>query len=100
MNQDPIVITGYARTPIGGFQGELTGSTAPELGSAAVRAAVERAGIAPGDIDQIIMGCVLSSGLERARPAGGAGRRPALVGHGDDGQQDVWLRNAGRDDGA
>jgi acetyl-CoA C-acetyltransferase len=66
MIQDPIVITGYARTPMGGFQGDLTGCAAPELGSAAVRAAVERAGVAARDVDQIIMGCVLSAGLGQA----------------------------------
>ena len=66
MNLDPIVITGYARTPMGGFQGELTGCAAPELGAAAVRAAVERAGISANDVDQIIMGCVLSAGLGQA----------------------------------
>jgi acetyl-CoA C-acetyltransferase len=66
MISDPIVITGYARTPMGGFQGDLTGCAAPELGSAAVRAAVERGGVASGDIDQIIMGCVLSAGLGQA----------------------------------
>ena len=66
MTENPIVITGYARTPMGGFQGDLTGSAAPELGSAAVRSAVERAGIAAADVDQIIMGCVLSAGLGQA----------------------------------
>jgi acetyl-CoA C-acetyltransferase len=66
MTQDPIVITGYARTPMGGFQGDLAGFAAPELGSAAVRAAVARARITAGDVDQIVMGCVLAAGLGQA----------------------------------
>ena len=50
MNNDPIVIVGLARTPMGGFQGELKDFTAAELGAVAIRAAVERAGVAPEDI--------------------------------------------------
>ena len=66
MTHGPIVITGYARTPMGGFQGDFAGCTGPELGATAVRAAVERAGIDGQDVDQIIMGCVLSAGLGQA----------------------------------
>ncbi|MDQ2860329.1 MAG: acetyl-CoA C-acyltransferase [Pseudomonadota bacterium] len=66
MPADPIVIASYARTPIGGFQGSLAGASATELGAAAVRAAVERAGVAPDAIDQIFMGCVLPAGLGQA----------------------------------
>ncbi len=66
MSADPIVIASYARTPMGGFQGSLAGATATQLGAAAVRAAVERAGVAPETIDQILMGCVLSAGLGQA----------------------------------
>ncbi|CAA9502224.1 MAG: 3-ketoacyl-CoA thiolase @ Acetyl-CoA acetyltransferase [uncultured Sphingomonadaceae bacterium] len=63
---DPIVILSYARTPMGSFQGALSGLSATELGAAAVKAAVERAGV-PGDgIDKIYMGCVLSAGLGQA----------------------------------
>ena len=47
MKSDPVVIVSAARTPMGGFQGELKGFTAPELGAAAIRAAVERAMIRP-----------------------------------------------------
>ena len=50
MNNDPVVIVGLARTPMGGFQGELKGFAAPELGAAAIRAAVERAQIKPEDL--------------------------------------------------
>ncbi len=66
MSADPIVIASYARTPMGGFQGSLAGATATQLGAAAVRAAVERAGVAPEAIDQILMGCVLPAGLGQA----------------------------------
>jgi acetyl-CoA C-acetyltransferase len=63
---DPIVITGYARTPQGALQGSLSSLSAPALGSVAVRASVERSGLAAGTVDQIIMGCVLPAGLGQA----------------------------------
>jgi acetyl-CoA C-acetyltransferase len=63
---DPIVIVDYARTPMGGFQRSLAGAKATELGAAAVKAAVERSGVAPEKIDQILMGCVLPAGLGQA----------------------------------
>jgi acetyl-CoA C-acetyltransferase len=63
---DPIVILSYARTPMGGFQGQLASVPATELGAAAVRAAVERAGISGADVDKIFMGCVLPAGLGQA----------------------------------
>jgi len=66
MQDDPVVIAGYARTPMGGFQGALTGLKATELGAAAVKAAVERAGVAPDAVDRIYMGCVLPAGLGQA----------------------------------
>jgi acetyl-CoA C-acetyltransferase len=65
-DKDPIVIAGYARTPMGGFQGSLGAVKATELGAAAVRAAVERAGVDPDAVDQIVMGCVLPAGLGQA----------------------------------
>ncbi|MGH8665813.1 MAG: acetyl-CoA C-acetyltransferase, partial [Burkholderiales bacterium] len=61
-----IAIVSAARTPMGGFLGELAGATAPQLGAAAIRAAVERAGIAPEDVDEVIMGNVLSAGQGQA----------------------------------
>ena len=64
--QDPIVIVGSARTPMGGFQGDLQGLTAPELGAAAIRAAVARGGIAPEAVQEALMGCVLPAGLGQA----------------------------------
>ncbi len=63
---DPVVIAAYARTPMGGFQGSLSPVKATDLGAAAVKAAVERAGLKPEDADQIIMGCVLPGGLGQA----------------------------------
>jgi len=66
MEKDPIVITGYARTPMGGFQGDFTSVSATELGGVAIKAAVERSGVAASDIDEAIMGCVLSAGLGQA----------------------------------
>ena len=65
-SSDPVVIAAYARTPMGGFQGVLAPVKATDLGAAAVRAAVERAGLKPEDADQIIMGCVLPGGLGQA----------------------------------
>src|SRR4029079_11404409 len=64
--QDPIVIVGTARTAIGGFQGALAPLTAPQLGSAAVEAAVARAGLKAGDISEVLMGCVLPAGQGQA----------------------------------
>jgi acetyl-CoA C-acetyltransferase len=75
MPTDPIVIVDYARTPMGGFQGALAGASATELGAAAVKSAVERSGVDPGGIEQIVMGCVLPAGLGQA-PA----RQAALKG--------------------
>jgi acetyl-CoA C-acetyltransferase len=65
-SNDPIVIVGSARTPMGGFQGELSSLTAPEIGAAAIRAAVERAGLQPEDVQEVIMGCVLPAGQGQA----------------------------------
>ena len=66
MNSDPIVIVSAARTPLGAFQGELKGFSAPELGAAAIRAAVERAKLRPEDVREVIMGCVLPAGQGQA----------------------------------
>lgn len=66
MQHDPVVIAGYARTPMGGFQGALASLKATELGAAAVKAAVERAGVAADAVDRIYMGCVLPAGLGQA----------------------------------
>ncbi|HEV8094255.1 MAG TPA: acetyl-CoA C-acetyltransferase [Burkholderiales bacterium] len=66
MPTDPIVIVSAARTPMGAFQGELKGFSAPELGAAAIRAAVERAGLKPDEVQEVIMGCVLPAGQGQA----------------------------------
>ncbi|OQS47684.1 acetyl-CoA C-acyltransferase [Chromobacterium violaceum] len=66
MQQQEIVIVGMARTAMGGFQGALSGLTASQLGAAAIRAAVERAGVSAGDVDEVIMGCVLPAGQGQA----------------------------------
>lgn len=63
---DPIVIVGSARTPIGGFQGELQGMTAPELGAATIRAALDRSGLAADAVEEILFGCVLPAGQGQA----------------------------------
>lgn len=64
--EDPVVITGIARTPIGGFLGELSSVKATELGSIAISAALNRSGLSSGDVDEVIMGCVLPAGLGQA----------------------------------
>jgi acetyl-CoA C-acetyltransferase len=66
MPSDPIVIVAAARTPMGGFQGELKGFAAPELGAAAIRAAVERGKLKPEDVQEVLMGCVLPAGQGQA----------------------------------
>ncbi|OWV69436.1 acetyl-CoA acetyltransferase [Rhizobium sp. R634] len=64
--QDPIVITGAGRTPIGSFQGELKDTAAPELGAAAIRAALERSRVEPEAIEEVVFGCVLPAGQGQA----------------------------------
>lgn len=63
---DPVVIVGQARTPMGGFLGELSSISATSLGSTAIAAAVTRAGLSPDAVDEVIMGCVLPAGLGQA----------------------------------
>src|SRR5262245_19090020 len=82
MPNDPIVIVSAARTPMGGFQGELKGFAAPELGAAAIRAAVERAKVKPDQVDEVIMGCVVPAGQGQApaRQASLGGGLPLATG--------------------
>ena len=77
-----IVIVSGARTPMGGFQGSLSSIAAVDLGAAAIAAAVERAGIAPADVQEVIMGCVLPAGLKQgpARQASLNAGLPAATG--------------------
>lgn len=63
---DPIVIVSAARTPMGGFLGDFASLTSPELGAVAIRAAVERAGLSPEKVQEVIMGCVLPAGVGQA----------------------------------
>ena len=74
---DPIVIAASVRTPLGRFQGELSPIVAPRLGSTVIKTAVERAGLAPERIDEVLMGCVLPAGQGQA-PARQAARGAGL----------------------
>ena len=66
MANDPVVIVSVARTPLGGFQGELRDFSAPQLGAAAIRAAVERAGIKAEQVQEVIFGNCLFAGQGQA----------------------------------
>ncbi|MBV2131690.1 acetyl-CoA C-acyltransferase [Pseudomonas sp. MAP12] len=82
IHEDPIVIVSSARTPMGGFQGDLRGLTAPELGAAAIRAVVERSGLPVEAVQEVLMGCVLPAGLGQAparQAALGAGLAQSTV---------------------
>src|SRR5262249_27399810 len=72
-----VVIISAVRTPVGKFQGALKSMTAPQLGALVVRAAVQRAGLAPEQIDEVIMGNVVSAGLGQ-NPARQAALRGGL----------------------
>ncbi|MCK0538232.1 acetyl-CoA C-acyltransferase [Alcanivorax quisquiliarum] len=82
MSLDGVVIVNGARTPMGGFQGTLAPVTAPQLGAISIREAVARAGLAPEDVQEVIMGCVLPAGLKQgpARQAMRAAGIPDSVG--------------------
>ncbi|AIO65891.1 acetyl-CoA C-acetyltransferase [Burkholderia oklahomensis] len=82
VDQDPIVIASAARTPIAGFQGDFASLAAPQLGAAAIAAALERAGLKPEQIDEVIMGCVLPAGQGQApaRQAALGAKLPLSVG--------------------
>ncbi len=75
--EDPIVIVGAARTPMGGLQGDLASLSAPQLGAIAIRGSVERSGLTPDDIEQVVMGCVLPAGQGQA-PARQASRSAGI----------------------
>ncbi len=96
MEKDPIVIAGMARTPLGGFQGALKDMGAPALGAAAIKGALARACVPAEDVDEALMGCVLSAGLgQAARPPGGAWRGPASERALHHHQQGLRLRHEG-----
>ncbi|ERH50383.1 acetyl-CoA acetyltransferase [Ectopseudomonas chengduensis] len=78
---DPVVIVSAVRTPMGGFLGDLAGLTAGELGAAAIRSTLERAGLAAEAVDTVLMGCVLQAGQGQAparQAALGAGLSQAV----------------------
>jgi acetyl-CoA C-acetyltransferase len=66
LNQDSVVIAAARRTPIGSFQGTLASVPAPELSATATRACLADAGVAPGDVDEVLLGCVLPAGVGQA----------------------------------
>ena len=66
MNSDPVVILAARRTPVGAFQGAFATVTAPQLGAAAIKAALADSGVSGAEIDEVIMGCVLSAGIGQA----------------------------------
>ncbi|WP_281300813.1 MULTISPECIES: acetyl-CoA C-acyltransferase [unclassified Iodidimonas] len=74
---DPIVITSMARTPMGGFQGDLSALSASDLGAHAIKGALERAGLSPDQVDETIMGCVLPAGQGQA-PARQASKKAGI----------------------
>ena len=76
MNAESVVILAAKRTPIGAFQGVLTGATAPQLGAAAIKGALAASGLSPDAVQEVVMGCVLPAGLGQA-PA-----RQAAIGAG------------------
>jgi acetyl-CoA C-acetyltransferase len=77
MSKDPIVIASAVRTPLGRFQGELASVRGPDLGAVAIKAAIDRAGLEPHRIDEVLMGCVLPAG-QRQAPARQAMRGAGL----------------------
>ncbi|ERS11440.1 acetyl-CoA acetyltransferase [Marinobacter sp. EN3] len=77
MNNNDIVIAGSARTPMGGMMGSLSSVRSPDLGAVAIKAAIERSGLQPADIQEVIMGCVLPGGLGQA-PARQASRASGI----------------------
>ena len=78
MSEDPIVIVGMARTPMGGLLGDLAGADSPTLGSVAIKAALERADVSGDDVSETIMGCVLPAGLGQA-PARQAAKKAGVA---------------------
>ncbi|MGF2686294.1 thiolase family protein [Marinobacter sp. DUT-3] len=77
MSDNSVVIAGSARTPMGGMMGALSSVRSPELGAVSIKAAIERSGLQPADIQEVIMGCVLPAGLGQA-PARQASRASGI----------------------
>lgn len=77
MSSNDVVIAGSARTPMGGMMGDLSSVRSPDLGAISIKAAIERSGLQPADIQEVIMGCVLPGGLGQA-PARQASRASGI----------------------
>ncbi|MEQ9546238.1 MAG: acetyl-CoA C-acyltransferase [Marinobacter sp.] len=77
MSDNSVVIAGSARTPMGGMMGALSSVRSPELGATSIKAAIERSGLQPADVQEVIMGCVLPAGLGQA-PARQASRASGI----------------------
>jgi acetyl-CoA C-acetyltransferase len=77
MNSNDVVIAGSARTPMGGMMGSLSSVRSPDLGAISIKAAIERSGLQPADVQEVIMGCVLPAGLGQA-PARQASRASGI----------------------
>ncbi|MEP1216431.1 MAG: acetyl-CoA C-acyltransferase [Marinobacter sp.] len=77
MSNTEVVIAGSARTPMGGMMGDLSSVRSPDLGATSIKAAIERSGLQPADIQEVIMGCVLPGGLGQA-PARQASRASGI----------------------
>jgi len=77
MSDNSVVIAGSARTPMGGMMGSLSSVRSPQLGAVSIKAAIERSGLKPADIQEVIMGCVLAAGLGQA-PARQASRAAGI----------------------
>lgn len=77
MSDNSVVIAGAARTPVGGMMGALSTVRSPDLGAVSIKAAIERAGLKPADIEEVVMGCVLPAGLGQA-PARQASRAAGI----------------------
>ena len=77
MSNNDVVIAGSARTPMGGMMGALSSVRSPDLGAVSIKAAIERSGLQPADVQEVIMGCVLPAGLGQA-PARQASRASGI----------------------
>ena len=77
MNSNDVVIAGSARTPMGGMMGSLSSVRSPDLGAISIKTAIERSGLQPADVQEVIMGCVLPAGLGQA-PARQASRASGI----------------------
>ena len=66
MSSDAVVIVAAKRSPLGAFQGALSGATSPDIAAAAIRACIEESGVSPETINEVLMGCVLPAGVGQA----------------------------------